>query len=230
MKEDLLEKVRSFGHWRVNFRPIRELPQQLTLARCKELVQKSAVSIRGWDFPHVNHRNDGEGGYRNVGTFVENWTDWSGFVEFWRMYRSSQFLAYIALREDTRPDEHGNPQVPILNAVATIYSIVEFVEFLQRLHTAGLYGGGCQFSVELRNTSGRILTAGQNRVPFFDRYANDAEVLRLERRIYPQQLSTDKLHLAAELCLELFDNFGWAPAQSQIESDIDRFYRREWAY
>ena len=230
MKEGLLEKIQEFGHWRVNFRPLRELLQPLTLGRCRELVQLSAVSIRGWDFPHISRRNDDSGGSANGDGFVENWTDWSGFFEFWRMYKSGQFLSYIALREDTRPDEHGNPQVPVLNHVATIYSITEFVEFIHRLHSHGLYEGGAQFSLELRNANKRVLTAGRFRVPFFDRYATGADILKLESRLSPQQCSEGHRDLAAELCLELFDSFGWNPAKSQIEADIDAFYRREWAY
>lgn len=230
MKDGLLEKIRQFGHWRVNFQPMRSLPQSLTLARCRELVQQSAVSVRGWDFPHINHRNDDEGGYANVGSYVENWTDWSGFCEFWRLYRSSQFLSYVALREDTRRDEHGNPKVPIINAIATIYSISEFVEFAHRLHSHDLYDGGLILSIELRNTKNRVLIAGQNRVPFFDRFSTAADTLKLDRRLHSQQFAVDHLELAAELCLEFFDNFGWNPARSQIEAEIDRFYRREWGY
>lgn len=230
MKDGLLDKIREFGHWRVNIRPVRELPQPLLFGRCRELVQKSVVSIRGWDFPHVNYRKDDEGGYENFSNYVENWTDWWGFFEFWRMYKSSQFLSYIALREDTRLDEHGNPQGPILNTVGTIYSIVEFVEFARRLHSHGLYEFGAVVSIELRNTSGRVLTAGQNRVPFHSRHSTSAEILKLDRRLSAQQLAEDHLGVAAELSLELFDYFGWNPAKSQIELEIERYFRREWAY
>jgi hypothetical protein len=146
------------------------------------------------------------------------------------MYKSSQFLSYLALREDTRPGEHGNPNVPILNMVGTVYSLTEFVEFAHRLHSHGLYGGGALFSIELRRAKNRVLTAGQNRIPFFEPYATGADVLRLERRLYSPQLAMDHRLLAVELCLELFDNFGWNPAKSQIEQEIERFYRREWGY
>jgi hypothetical protein len=230
MRDDLVNKIRQFGHWRVNFRPTRELPEPLTFQNCREIVEKSAVSIRGWDFPHINRKNDDEGGYETVGSYVQNWTDWWGFFEFWRMYKSSQFLAYLALREDTRPDEHGNPSIPILNTTGTIYSITEFVEFLHRLNSHQLYQNGAEFYLELRNTNGRILTAGQHRIPFFERYTNNGDVIRLVRRLRPQQLAEDHRSLAIELCLEMFDNFGWNPARSHIESEIERFYKREWSY
>jgi hypothetical protein len=230
MKDGLLDKIRQYGHWRVNFQPVRELAQPLLLGRCRELVQQSAVSMRGWDFPHINTRNDEEGGYENVGSYVENWTDWWGFFEFWRMYRSSQFLSYVALREDTRPDEHGNPTVPVLNTVRTIYSVTEFLEFIHRLNSHGLYEDGALLTIELRNTAGRVLTAGPHRVPFFQRYSTAADTIELRRRLHPRQLLSDYRSLAVELCIELFDGFGWNPAPTQIESDIDRFYRREWAY
>jgi hypothetical protein len=146
------------------------------------------------------------------------------------MYKSSQFLSYSALREDTKPEDHGNPTVPILNVVGTIYSITEFIEFIHRLHSQGLYEGGAELSIELRNTKNRVLTAGQNRVPFFERFSTGAETLKLNRRLYPQQLREDYRNLAVELCIALFGDFGWSPASSQIEADVDRFYRREWAY
>ena len=120
--------------------------------------------------------------------------------------------------------------MPILNTVGTTYSITEFVEFLHRLHKHGLYEGGAHLSVELRNTGNRVLSAGQFRIPFFDRYSTTADTLKLERRVYPEQMSDDYRELAVELCVELFDSFGWNPPKSQIEADIDRFYRREFAY
>jgi hypothetical protein len=75
-----------------------------------------------------------------------------------------------------------------------------------------------------------VLNAGRHRIPFFENYTTAADTLPLHRRLYAQQIAEDHIQLAADLCLELFDYFGWNPAKSQIEQEIDRFYRREWAY
>ena len=88
MKAGLLDKIQSFGHWRVNLRPITPLDPQLTFQQCLELVRDNAVSIRGWDFPHVSNRQDDEGGWSRGDGFHENWCNWYGFYEFWHMYKS----------------------------------------------------------------------------------------------------------------------------------------------
>src|SRR5690349_4767858 len=117
MREGLLERIREVGHWRINYRPKIKPAAPLRLAQCREAVEKSRVSIRGWDFPHISvGRADGTGGFTNAGDHVENWTEWYGFREFWRMYRSTQFLAYLALREDVMPQEMGgSPNARVLD-------------------------------------------------------------------------------------------------------------------
>lgn len=230
MKEGLLERITQVGHWRVNYRPVRAATEQLTLARCREVVEKARVSMRGWDFPHVSYSRDDKpenGGYENVGDHVENWTDWYGIAEFWRMYRSSQFLSYIALREDTMKEEHGNPQVPILEVVSTIYSITEFFEFAHRLAGQGLYEAGANISVTLFGTQGRHLKAGAGKFPFLDARVTSVPKVEINERLHADQLSSDDYRSAAvSACLEVFDQFGWNPARSQIEADQEKFYQR----
>lgn len=226
MKAGLLEKIQSFGHWRVNFRPLVPLDPQLTFQRCSELVRDNAVSIRGWDFPHLSHRQDEEGGWSRGDTFHEGWCDWYGFYEFWRMYRSSQFLSYNALREDTKQEG----RLGTLNIIGTIYSITEFVEFAHRLHKAGLYADGVNIAIELRRSTNRFLDVGPMRMPFFDRKETNADIIRLERSLDAARISDDHMSVAIDLLLELFDYFGWNPAREQIEADQDKFYRREFSY
>ena len=230
MKEGLIERIRELGYWRVNFRPISLPKILLTLGQSRDAVQRSAVSLRGWDFPHISHRSDDEGGYENFGEYVENWTEWYGFKEFWRMYKSSQFLSFIALREDTMLEEHGNPTVPILNSIGTLYSITEYFEFASRLSQHSLYEMGVIVELRLVNTKNRRLVAGQNRMPFFDSMMTQANEIRLERRIDPEGLVSGYREIAVSAALELFDHFGWNPAESQIAAEQDKFLRRDFGY
>lgn len=225
MKTGLLERIKKAGHWRVNFRPLAPLDPQLTFQQCFELVRDNAVSIRGWDFPHVSRRQDEEGGWSRGETFHENWCDWYGFYEFWRMYKSSQFLSYNALREDTK--EEG--RVGTLNIIGTVYSITEFVEFANRLYKAGLYPEGINVSIELRNSANRSLEVGPMRMPFLDRKSTSAQTIRLERNLNAKRIREDHLSEAVDIILELFDYFGWNPTREQIAADQDRFYRREFS-
>jgi hypothetical protein len=227
MRDGLLELIRSKGHWRVNFRPLAAPANPMRLGECRALVERSSVSLRGWDFPHINHRTDEEGGYVNEAEYIENSTEWSGFNEFWRMYRSTQFLAYVALREDTDPFGHGNPSRPILSTIGTIYQITEIMEFCHRLHANGIYQTGVNIHLSLLNTKGRVLSAGQNRILFFELKSTQAEQIDLNRAVDANAVSEEYRLIAVELCLDLFDRFGWNPDRSQVEADQERFYQRD---
>jgi hypothetical protein len=223
MKSGLLEKIESVGHWRVNFRPAAPIKEQLSFQQCLELVRDNTVSIRGWDFPHLSNRQDSEGGYSRGANFQENWCDWWGFHEFWRMYKSGQFLSYNALREDTK--EEG--RVGTLSILNAIYTITEFVEFAHRLHKNGPYADGVGITFELRNTAHRTLEVGPSRMRFFDSKETAADTIKLERRLSAAQLQAGHQAIAVELLLELFDYFGWNPSREQIAADQAKFYRRE---
>jgi hypothetical protein len=225
MKEGLLEKIEKVGHWRVNFRPAIPLSQTLSFEQCLKFVHDNAVSIRGWDYPHISNRQDDEGGYSRGDTFYENWCEWWGFYEFWRMYKSGQFLSYNALREDTKEEgRHGT-----LGIINTIYTVTEFIEFAHRLYSSGLYKGGLNISIELRNTKGRFLDVGPSRMPFFDRKESSAETIKLEKTVSVAQMNDAYQSVAIDLLLELFDYFGWNPSREQIASDQARFYRRDFS-
>ncbi len=229
MKDGLLEAIRSVGHWRINFRPVSVPEPPLLLGKCRELVERASVSVRGWDFPHINrHENDQHGGYTLSDTYVENWNDWSGFLEFWRMYASSQFLAYVALREDTLPQERDATGVRTLSTVGTVCQISEIVEFCHRLANAGLYDSGVSLNVALINTRDRLLKAGQFRIPFFTAMRAGTEKLELERTIDAEVLRSRHRSVAVDLCIQLFDRFGWNPDRSQIEAEQEKFYRQDW--
>jgi hypothetical protein len=226
MKEGLLESVRANAHWRVNIRPRPALGEKLSFKQCNEYVDQARVSIRGWDFPHVSRRNDEHGGVSIEGEFFENWCDWGAHVEFWRMYKSGQFLSYIALRENS--PEYPEYKVPggAISIVGTIYSVTEFFEFATRLSSTVPYPGGYDMTVGLRNVKGRQLSVGPNRFPFFDPRVTGAENIELKAAVDAVSPEAAR-ELSFNMLLELFDHFGWNPDRSQIAGDQAKFLRRD---
>jgi hypothetical protein len=226
MKEGLLDTIKSTGYWRTLIRPLSSPRTNLNFASCRDIVEKSSVSIRGWDFPHISNGTNEWGGWERGNTFVENWTEWHGFNEFWRMYRSTQFLAYNALWEDTKPEHHGNPEHKILDVVVAICQISEVLEFCHRLHKNGIYEDGLELSLILKNTVNRRLSTGPRRVPFFDVKDTLATEIVMTRRIDALQLVEEHRTIAVDICLELFDFFGWNPDLGQIQFDQENFYKK----
>jgi hypothetical protein len=226
MRDGHIERVRSLGHWRLVLRPIVPLEATLSFHQCQEIVEHNRVSIRGWDFPHFSYRVDAEGGFERGENFFSCWCDWLPFLEFWRMYRSGQFLSYNAVHSDA--ESFGRPDaVRYLDALATIYTVTEFVEFGQRLANAGIYREGYDIELSLRNTTGRRLSAGRGRMPFWHNQGTIAENLNFTRRVEVGELSAGAIPVASSILIELFDAFGWTPDESQIRADQEAFYRRE---
>lgn len=226
MKQGLIERIREVGHWRVVIRPLVPLRELLTFRECSDIAERNRVSLRGWDFPHISRRQDDQGGNECGTDFFENWCDWNSFLEFWRMYRNGQFLSYNAVHSvgEVGADPGG---VRSLDVIDAIYTVSEFVEFAQRLAVAGLYGDGYQLDVSLRNTRGRRLSAGRERMPFWDDQSSNAETIQIERRVEPDAIQAGAISTSLSMLLELFDAFGWNPDPNQIRADQEAFYRRE---
>jgi hypothetical protein len=230
MNEAVILRVKKLGHWRVNLRPLAAPSKKLTLPECQEAVEQSAVSIRGWDFPHIARANSPTGGIERTADYVGTWTDWSGMIEFWRMYRSSQFLSYVALREDTRPEGHDSPDEPVLNFLSALYSITEFFEFANRLGSHGLLPDGVRVSISLLNSKGRRLVAGRGRIPLFEDYRMSDDAAVLLEELDRNALLEKHREAAVRASLELFNIFGWNPAASQLAAEQQNFYDRKFGY
>ncbi len=228
MKDGLLERIRAVGHWRVVMRPLRSLDERLSFQRCVAEVERARVSIRGWDYPHLSHRQDDQGGEERGADYVENWCDWRTQIEFWRMYRSAQFLSYNALHDDLEADPTSQRAGRHLNVIGAIYAVTEFIEFAHRLAIGGFYSEGLGLAIALNNTRGRFLEAGRDRMPFFDFQRTQADTIPIERRLDRDMIDGGAIPISLSILLELFDNFGWNPDPNQIRGDQEAFYRREW--
>lgn len=227
MKEGLLETIKADTHWRVNIRPAVPVAEKMSLQRCAEVVEKASVSLRGWDYPHISIRNDDHGGSGRYGDFVANWCDWYRYTEFWRMYRSSQFLHYFSLRENMREDGRM-PEGKALNVTGTVYSLTEMVEFLFRLARGGLYEHGASIHISLEKAAGRRLWVSEfNRMGFSYPRETQAETIKLSRELTSSDLAGASHSVSLPLILEFFDHFGWSANREQIAQDQAKFFRKE---
>lgn len=235
MKDGLIEKIKSRGYWRVNFQPITAAVRLDSMQKCKEIVEKNAVNLRGWDFPHIPSRDDETTGSSTSGNYYEGWTDWSNYKEFWQMYKSGQFLSYLALREDWFEEsltasswaERIKPMtsLSILNSV--IYEITEVFEFLSRLTSSGLYEEGVLVNMSLNNIENRELwIEDQARISFSYPRKTKAKELVFNKEYSKEDVINDSKKLANSMILEIFDAFGWNPSSEQISTDQEKILSR----
>jgi hypothetical protein len=53
---DIDAQVRSRGRWEVTIRPAGFAPTRVSFSDLEDVVRTAAVKLRGWAFPHVDHR------------------------------------------------------------------------------------------------------------------------------------------------------------------------------
>ncbi|PWE57898.1 hypothetical protein DEM27_01515 [Metarhizobium album] len=229
MQEALIERIRGLGHTRLLIRPLAAPEHFLTLQECHSIVEKSAVLLRGWDLPHIHKRgNDANGARENVGEFAQHWTTWDYHVEFWRMYRSTQFLHYKVYREDLRENLPGKPDAPFLEVGWTIFFFTEVLEFLSRLVREGLYGQGCELTVTFSSTEARRLWIGDGRrMGFSHPRETHAPCLVVHRKLTSNEVLAGAKDISLDMLIEFFQHFGWEPGPEQIRIDQERLLNRQ---
>lgn len=224
MPEGLLEKIKAIGFVRVVIRPTI-IPESLTVATAREVVQKASVSLRGWDYPHIASRNDEHGGYEHHAEYAQEWCNWYHHVEFWRMYKSGQFLHYKALREDLSKEDNV-PKGPVLAVGSFMYTVTEVTEFAHRLRAAGLYKEGATIQISLGNARGRRLwIEDPMRLDFLSPMITSSERVTVERSLRTSDLLLgDPKDISLSIISEFFDAFGWTPSSDLISSTQTELY------
>ncbi|TPI63322.1 hypothetical protein FJ417_06460 [Mesorhizobium sp. B3-1-7] len=232
MKEGLIEKIRSKAYWRINFRPLTLPMEDLSLPNCNVIVDRSHVELRGWDYPHISNRNDDSSGRGPAGEYYENWVDWNDHIEFWRMYRSTQFLHYRALGEDwvvwTKYHSGRPPKPGAVSVLGSIWLLTEIIEFLFRLYRNGIYGSGVEISIKLEGAADRHLWIGEfDRMPFsYDRITK-ANAVSISRKVEPNLLQAANHDDFSDVIVEFFENFDWTPDLSSLRSDQRKLLTRQ---
>jgi len=234
MKEDFIDTIKSRGYWRINFQPTGK-PANLSLKECEELVDKNSVKLRGWYYPFYGHGGADNHGISNYNNYVGGWIDAGEYKEFWRMYRSGQFLHYSAVQEDwltqeTRTTRFNPNEVEpgkYLNFVGSLtMHITEILEFLTRLHRSGLYSDGVSVSISLHNTKGRELTSFEFMRHLSTTKMSNEDTIVFDRTYTPNELTQPARDLAIEPIQRYFELFNFADVSIEqvIKKDQDQLY------
>lgn len=235
--QDVIKTIKSRGYWRISFEPLVYDEEKLNLSQCKELVDKNAIHLRGWDYPHTPGRVGDDTALEPGDNYWQGWLDWEGenHKEFWRMYQSSQFIHYLGLREDWltdfqiqnmwNRDTEKFSAGQALGVVVTTYQITEIFEFLSRLMTDGLYEEGVNVSITLNNTQDRRLIVDQfQRVGFSTPRKTSSETITFAKQYTKEEITTDSRGKALGAIVHFFERFGWNPPNVEvIKSDQEKF-------
>lgn len=212
--QKLPEKIIKNPHWRVNYRPSIYKKRILDPKTAFDLVRKSLVRRRGWDYPYVSEENAEQ--IREL-DYVASGCDWCGFVEYWRLYYSGQFVHLFALRENVICDSPG--YIDITN---TLSNIAEVIEFAARLTEKGIYQDSLQISIKIKNVNGFKLSA-KDRL-WRGHYSATANIIEKTVEVNARDLLGQTTDIALDTTIHILKSFGWDnPPRDILENDLKKF-------
>lgn len=230
MKDEFIDIIKSKGYWRINFRPLGP-PRNHSMAELKNLVRENNIQLRGWYYPFFRDGSDDHYGLENHNNYLGGWIDWNEYKEFWRLYRSGQFLHYDTVKEDWMGERdvvgvHVEPG-KYLNFIGSLtYYVTEITEFLTRLYKSGLYPEGARLSIELHNTRGRQLASFEAmRHLSFPKITHE-NVISFQKDYSPDKLAELPADLAIVPLLHFFEMFGFGDVSVEqvIKKDQETLY------
>jgi len=206
----VLETIRSRGHWRVAIRP-GSFQRDLIADRLDlfKIAERKSVRLRGWDYPHIDRRNQPETGVDWVGQKCE----WQDQIELWRLYQSGQFIHFLALCGDWRdhseiwPPDPGWRPGQFLYYLDTIYTVLEIFEFASRLALSPASAPVMVVQIDLKGLQGRGLTTADGSIALRGDYRTQLPEWNYRWMGSQTALIAEPRELAAIAARELFASF-----------------------
>ncbi len=212
--QSLPEKIAKLPHWRVTYRPSTYKERITDSQAAFDLIRKSLVRRRGWDYPYVSEDNVEQIRERE---YVASGCDWSGLVEYWRLYYSGQFVHLFVLRENVMYDKPGYIDIP-----NTLYNIAEVIEFAARLTEKGIYQDSLQISIQIKKVKGFNLAAKDRR--WHGHYSTTANIIEKRVEVNARDLLGQTANITLDTTIDILKSFGWDnPPRDILENDLKKF-------
>jgi len=214
--ESIGNELKKFGYWEVYAYPsyykLNRVADQKVM---KELIRKSEVRLRGWNFPHT----DSHGNASNFTRGRQSYTVWERYREGYRAYKSGLFVWKRAFWEDI--GEHGGEGKPILSFISAIWSITEFFLFFKRYYEEIALGEDLHIKIVLNGTKDRSLVAlGSNVFPLSDYCVAKENPIFFEEDLKVVELKASYKEIANRMIKEIFLVFN---SEEITEKTIDQW-------
>ena len=210
----LLEEIRSRGYWKVIIRPTTFKEKRVQdKSALEHILRKTSVSIKGWNFPHVDDFREFDTGPDWIGQEIET----ESILELWRFYQSGQFVHYFGMVEDwiDSPDQYlryeNNHKIVCLSAESVVTRFTEIFEFAARLSFTEVGDTGTHLEVAAVNISNHFLPAQLN--SGLGRLLQ-SRVTEVTFKTDPSrtELVAEKRDLALKAAIQFFRCFEWDPS------------------
>lgn len=228
---DLTREIRSAGYWEVTIRPKVFRPDRVPdLLDLQTILERSVVSVRGWDFPHIA-RNERVLPHLD---FIQQESDWQQFRERWRFYQSGQFVILRAMHYDWRDRSEWYPadahwrRGAILGISEGLWAFFEIYEFAARLSNTKAGDEQMRVSIKVGGIQNRMLVVDDPRrfgIPRAEHVAA-IDVFPIDGEFSRTELLTNSAGLAVIAARSLFQRFNWDLPVDRLTEWLDSLRTR----
>jgi hypothetical protein len=228
MNNELITKIKTRGYWFVRIRPLDFAENRInSLAECKKLIQEAVVLLRGWDYPHID-----VGGIISGSDWVESFSDWDLYLEYWRFYKSAQFAHFFSCREDLQNQDDLRRRIyyssedteSFLSIISTLYSVTEIFEFSSRLAQNHLFDKGLNISIDLHKMNNRQLFFYDISRAMLNPYICRVENFNVEGNYTFEDITIHSAELALQTTIHIFERFNMdSPPQKLLKEEQQKF-------
>lgn len=244
MSENIVEKIKSGGYWRVVIRPTKNFysKNRFKIEDLSQVLENTQVRLRGWYYPHIE-----PSGPRLIAEDkVMNEYSLDRHLEHWEFTTSGQFSHIITMREDYSIDAQRAEKIKaayffekeraaqvdkFFEVVLAIYAYTEIFMFASNLSQHEGYSDVDSFEIiiELHGVKNRLLFVWDWGRELFAPYICEMED---DKITFSGEYSKDDLiakfnELAIEKITKTFYLFGWKnPNVTSIREDQRKFLER----
>lgn len=228
--ESLRTKIKEAPHWRVTIRPGTHAEERIrTLGECWRLVETSRVSLRGWDYPHLNYEHR-----QNGNDWVASWAEYRSHREYWRFYQSGQFLHLFSFNEDhyrEKAETKARPDVPALSnyspsgyldAISALWTVTEIFEFAARLAQKADFGDVVSIAIHMVDAKDRVLYVSDPARDFSRPYVATESTVGREWTVNTRELLGGASDLSLNATEWFFERFQWTDLPRQVLANEQR--------
>lgn len=228
--ELLRAKIKEAPHWRVTIRPGTHVEERIkTLGECWRLVETSRVSLRGWDYPHLDYDRCQYGN-----NWVASWDEYEHHREYWRFYQSGQFLHLFSFREDhyeEKAEAKAKSDAPALrrhspsgylDVISALWTITEIFEFAARLSQKADFGDAVSVAIHMVDAKDRALHASDPGRDFSRPYMAAEQTIGREWTVSTRELLGGAADLSLNAAGWFFERFQLTDLPRQVLANDQR--------
>lgn len=226
-EQPILEKVKQGPYFSLRVIPDSEIAT-LSFEEARKSALDAKVSLRGWDFPHVDMRQ-----VFNGPEYIFGVVDWHRHLELWRLYLSGQFV-YLGNLWDVLPefqerlrreleqdffeatDAQKRSVVGLTSFIGLIYSVTEFYVFTARLAERLRWPTSVVMKCRLKNIDGWALGAGDPSLIWHSYFQSKVKDIDLSKTVLVTELVAEPQKLALNSIKVLFAGFNWNDASENM--------------